>query len=357
MADELVFEVNASEAVAAKSVSFAEAGLREREHFQEWVISNPEILGPNVMIVTAEFDRWIASSGQPTYDRLDVLGLDDAGHLIVAELKRDRAPDSVTMQALNYAAMVSRFSLDELSNVLVTSRLESALTPEDALTELQGFAPGISDETLGAPRIHLLASDFGPAVTNLALYLYENGIDIRLSRVQPYQTADGRYIVTVSRILPVPNAEDFMVRPRSGNQARSKSTLSDRESWDWKAFEEKLNMSEERITIAKQLVEDLDAEISRRKLPWTKVFRKGYVAFNRAGGFNVVGVDLMWKKPVRLFLTLPSGHEDQPELKSPFPDLSEVWAGYGKQWGWHVDKTGDVKSMSDLVDMAEQVNG
>jgi hypothetical protein len=58
----------------------------------------------------------LAGTGQPTYDRLDVLALDRSGRLVVAELKRDRAPDTVSMQALNYAAMVSRFSLDILTD-------------------------------------------------------------------------------------------------------------------------------------------------------------------------------------------------------------------------------------------------
>jgi hypothetical protein len=134
------------------------------------------------------------------------------------------------MQALNYAAMVSRFSLDALADAFASSRYGEELTSEQALTMLQDWAPTISDETLGVPRIVLLATEFGPTVTNLALFLYEN--HIRLKRVQPYRTADGRYIVTCSQILPVPNAEDFMIRPRSGTQTRATNRGSTVE-WDW----------------------------------------------------------------------------------------------------------------------------
>src|SRR3954464_8380982 len=122
MSDELVFSVEGNQAVAAKPITLEAAGLKEREHLQEWVLQNPEILGPGVMIVTFEFDRWVTASGQRTYERLDVLGLDQSGRLVVAELKRDLAPDSVTMQALNYAAMVSRFSLDTLADALAASQ-------------------------------------------------------------------------------------------------------------------------------------------------------------------------------------------------------------------------------------------
>lgn len=234
MPDELLFAVEGSQASPVRAVSFAEAGLRERQHMQEWVIANPEILGPGVMIITTEFDRWVTASGQPTSERLDVLGLDESGRLVVAELKRDQAPDSVTMQALNYAAMVSRFSLDNLAEVYARHDSATTLGPQEALTKLQEWAPGVSDETIGSPRIVLLATDFGPSVTNLALFLYENEFDIRLTRVQPYRTPDGRYLVTVSTILPVPNAEEFMVRPRSGMQTRAASRSS-RAEWSWDA--------------------------------------------------------------------------------------------------------------------------
>jgi hypothetical protein len=62
VADELVFAVEDREATAARPVTFADAGLREREHLQEWVIRNPDIIGPGVMIVGFEFDRWMTAT-------------------------------------------------------------------------------------------------------------------------------------------------------------------------------------------------------------------------------------------------------------------------------------------------------
>jgi hypothetical protein len=42
------------------------------------------------------------------------LGIDGDGRLVVAELKRDQAPDTVEMQAIKYAAGASRFTEDTL---------------------------------------------------------------------------------------------------------------------------------------------------------------------------------------------------------------------------------------------------
>ena len=97
-----------------KPITLAAAGLRERAHLQEWVIANPEILGEGMLVITSEFDRWVSQAGKDP-DRLDVLGLETSGRLVVAELKRDTAPESVSLQAINYAARASRFTPELLA--------------------------------------------------------------------------------------------------------------------------------------------------------------------------------------------------------------------------------------------------
>lgn len=352
MPDELVFSVDGADAAVASPVTFADAGLREREHLQEWVISNPEILGPGIMIVTFEFDRWVTSGGQGAADRLDVLGLDQSGRLVMAELKRDRAPDSVTMQALNYAAMVSRFSLETLAEVYAASRDSGDITSQDALTVLQEWAPAISDQTLGSPRIVLLASEFGPTVTNLALFLYENGIEIGLTRVQPYRTSDGRFVVTVSRILPVPNAEDFMVKPRSGVQTRgTAATRISMSEWDWDAYSTQLRTPPVRLALARRAFDLISAEVQSRNLPWQPMFRKGYVAFQRVGGYNVLAIDIMWNRPVRLWVKL-SAPPDELGLDDPFPELGAFYVPNYREWCWHVDTEEDLPDVASLIELA-----
>lgn len=195
-------------------VSLAEAGLLERQHLQEWVIAHPEILGEDVLIVTFEFDRWVTGAGHPTWERLDVLALDRTGRLVVAELKRDLAPDAIVVQALNYAAMVSRFSLDLLVEAYGARRGGDASTAV-LQDELRDWAPALSDETLAPPRIVLVAEDFGPVLRNTAMFLIEQGLDLRLVRVQLYKMANDTLALTASQLLPVRDTEEFMVRPRS----------------------------------------------------------------------------------------------------------------------------------------------
>ncbi|MFG1842857.1 hypothetical protein ACGFH8_31025 [Micromonospora sp. NPDC049175] len=216
MPDEIVFTVNGVNAVPAQRISLVEAGLLERQHLQQWVIDHPEVIDSDMKVVTFEYGRWITAGGMPAADRLDVLGLDRAGRLVVVELKRDRAPDTVTMQAINYAAMARLFSLDSLAEVHA-AHLGGDTTTDEALAQLKEWAESVSDETLRTPRIILMAGDFGPTTTNAALYLYESGIDIRLVRYQLYLTSGGETVLSVARLLPVPDAEEYMVRPRSSS--------------------------------------------------------------------------------------------------------------------------------------------
>lgn len=58
-------------------------------------------------MVTAESDRWEAGD-ERVRDRLDMLLLDTTGSLVIAELKRYKAPDTADLQALEYAANCSQ---------------------------------------------------------------------------------------------------------------------------------------------------------------------------------------------------------------------------------------------------------
>ena len=214
MAGELVYRVQGTSAQPMQVSTLEAAGLRERDHLQEWVLANPEILGDDVLVVTSEFDQWFSKDGRDP-DRLDILGLGADGRLVVAELKRDLTPDFVTMQAINYASRASRFALDQLADAYLRfhrGRPSALATSEEAEAQILGHAPSLSAETLRNPRIVIVAGDFTPKVTSAAVWLSERGIDICLTRVQAYVMDEG-HVITVSQVWPIPEAEDFVVAP------------------------------------------------------------------------------------------------------------------------------------------------
>jgi hypothetical protein len=115
-----------------------------------------ETLCPDVLIITFEFDRWSSAAG-PQRDRLDVLGLGRDGRLVVAELKRGRAPDTVELQAIKYAAMASRFTEELLAELHATRPAEQ---PQKGRT-VRPFDPAANRRHFGWAGSNVWAERFG----------------------------------------------------------------------------------------------------------------------------------------------------------------------------------------------------
>jgi hypothetical protein len=251
MDGESVFSVSGNAAAAATPITLAEAGLKERDHLQEWIIAHPDILGPGVLIITSEFDRWHSKSGAERH-RPDVIGLDRDGRLIVAELKRDAAPDTVDMQAVKYAANASRFDLETLADAHADFLRRTGgddLTADQAREKITGHAELLaeSEETLRRPRIVLIAGSFPTSVTATAVWLTEMDISITLMRVQAYRAATD-VIVTVSQLWPLAQAEDFVVAP--ARQVRKASMSAKLPEVPWTADDfARLRTEVENLTI------------------------------------------------------------------------------------------------------------
>lgn len=216
MRRELVFTAHPGRADLARRITLAEAGLKERSDLQEWIGAHPQMLGPGVRIVTYEFDKWVSGAGNHA-DRLDLLGLDEDGRLVLAELKRDGAPDTVEMQAIKYAAYASRFKAETLAachaDYLRRTLVDPSITDEDALAQLDEHCGGLDPEQLAAVRIVLVAGSFPEPVTSSVVWLCTQGqLDITLVEMGAYQCAHD-LVITVSQLWPLPEVDELTVSP------------------------------------------------------------------------------------------------------------------------------------------------
>ncbi len=219
-ADEHVFSISDTTATPLSPIDLASLHFLERQHLQEWVLQQPEIIGTTVLIVTFEFDRWSVANGVAPRDRLDVLGLGDDGRLVVAELKRGVVPDTVELQAIKYAAMASRFDEEQLAQLHMEflnrdATGDARVTIDEAAEKIGLHVPtGLVADDLINPRIVILAEGFSSTVTSSVVWLNEQGVDIDLKQYRAYETATGERILTVSQYYPVAEVAAFEVSPR-----------------------------------------------------------------------------------------------------------------------------------------------
>ena len=147
--------------------------------------------------------------------RIDLLGVDNKGNLVVIELKRDDEGGHMELQAIRYAAMVSGMTFARAADVF-QAYLDRHVSGQDARSQLLdflGWDEPREDDFARDIRIVLVAADFGKELTTAVLWLNERDLDIRCVRVKPYANGD-QTIVDVQQVVPLPEAEEYMVRVR-----------------------------------------------------------------------------------------------------------------------------------------------
>jgi hypothetical protein len=155
--------------------------ITERRDLEKWVMSNPQILGEDLLIVTNEYDKF-----DKTKERLDLLALDRDGKLVVIELKREESGRSVELQAIKYAAYCSTLTMDQLVPLRkqFLGRSGETQTDEQIRSQLIDFINNEDFEELDdRPRIMLVAQNFRPEVTASVLWLRKFGLDISCVRL------------------------------------------------------------------------------------------------------------------------------------------------------------------------------
>jgi len=84
---------------SGKLVEVQPAQLQKEAAIEEWLASDPGILGLDMMIIGRQVET--AHGG-----RIDLLGLDTEGAVWIVECKRDRTPREIIAQVLDYASWV-----------------------------------------------------------------------------------------------------------------------------------------------------------------------------------------------------------------------------------------------------------
>lgn len=188
---------------------FSELGFRERQHLQEWVASDPEFVGEELLVVQKEFAGF-----SDTNERLDLLALDKHGNLVVIENKLDDSGRDVTWQALKYASYCSSLTKDQIRTIY-QRYLDATSSGSLAEERLSAFFDGAEYEELElntgvTQRVILIAANFRKEVTSTVLWLLNYNLRIQCFRVTPYSLGE-ELVLSVEQIIPMKEAEEYIV--------------------------------------------------------------------------------------------------------------------------------------------------
>ncbi len=208
--------------VAVERTEFSGEQMRERTDLQPRLRDKPEAIEPDLFIVAEEYSN--------SDCRIDLLGLDKEGNIVVIELKR-KEDKFMDLQAIRYAALVSTMTFNDLvkahSEFLAErekENAEEAKSPEELTEEshkkLLEFLSSADDveiesaddvEISSTPRIILVASDFPKELTTAVLWLNDQGLDIKCVQAIPYKLVE-QLLIDISQIIPLKEAADYQVK-------------------------------------------------------------------------------------------------------------------------------------------------
>lgn len=186
---------------------FKELKIREREHLQEWIAKNPEMLGEELLIIQKEYDGF-----NDTNERLDLLALDKDGGLVIIENKLDDTGRNVVWQALKYASYCSTLTTNQIIKIFQEYLAKSG-TEADAKESILEFLERDEEELLlnrGDQRMIFVANNYRKEVTSTVLWLLNHDIQVQCFRAVPYSMGDEMFL-QVEQIIPLPETKEFMI--------------------------------------------------------------------------------------------------------------------------------------------------
>ena len=157
---------------------------------ETWICQNPELLGDRLLIIDQQRDI-------PGVGRLDLLGIDNVGRLVIIELKRDRTPREAVAQALDYASW-----LDSVDEEEIESHAEQYLQRPLSEAFSEFFQIELPEYTCQNHRIVLAAPRLDASAERIINYLAErHGVEINAVFFRYCKLSDGKEILARSVLV------------------------------------------------------------------------------------------------------------------------------------------------------------
>ena len=168
--------------------SLVNDGKKERDDLEQWIKSNPQILGEDIVIIGEQ----VPTNSGP----LDFLGIDNNGNTVIVELKRNKLPREALAQAIDYASDIASWDVDRFREIcqkytvqnledLLQERFQNVTIEEFAINQSQRLLlVGTAVEEALGRMIEWLSDSYNLGINAVVLnYAKTKGGDAILSRM------------------------------------------------------------------------------------------------------------------------------------------------------------------------------
>ena len=201
-----IYEMTKESIVPIPQTTFAALDIRERSGMQRLLRECIDVIAPGIMVIAEEFGDWEDSNR-----RIDLLGLDKSGSLVVIELKRTEDGGHMELQSIRYAAMISTMTFEqavEAHRKYLDSRNLDSSNPSGAILRFLGVDGPLDFNA--SVRIVLASAEFSKEITSSVLWLNDRNVDITCVRLRPHRYGD-KILLDVQQVIPLPEAAEFQI--------------------------------------------------------------------------------------------------------------------------------------------------
>lgn len=241
-----IFEYTRDSLIQLKETTMREEKIYERIDLQRLLKRDVKVLSSELMLIAEEYGEFEGSNR-----RIDLLCIDESANLIVVELKRTEDGGHMELQAIRYAAMISRMTFQHLvdaHSIYLKKEGHDENQAEKLILEHLGWAERQPEEFGKEVKIILGSSDFSRELTTSVLWLNDMGINITCMRFKPYRTEDGRILLDIQQLIPLPEAMEFQTKIREKSLETRQSNI-ERHTLRFKFWSELLAYAKTKTTL------------------------------------------------------------------------------------------------------------
>jgi hypothetical protein len=133
--------------------------LDSEDRLEQWIAKDVSITGLDILLIGRQVVTYYGG-------RIDLLGMDSEGSLVILELKKDKTPRDVVAQTLDYASWVKDLSYKQM-DAIATNYLKVSL--REAFNKK--FVMDIPEEINKNHSIVIVASELDPSSERIVQYL------------------------------------------------------------------------------------------------------------------------------------------------------------------------------------------
>ena len=213
------YDKDKNQLVQIGETTFSTEQLKEPQNIEIWIRRNPAIL------YESEEDGIIIIGEQKessTRKRLDLLGVDTFGNIVVIEVKRDLAEKMTEFQAITYVSYFVYTTFGEACRIyaeyLEKNKKELGLSEtSDFLEEAENSLVNFFRSSISVPedfnkdqRIILVAGEFSEDLLSAVTWLILKGVEIECVKLELYEY-NGELFVYPKKVLPTPDISENIV--------------------------------------------------------------------------------------------------------------------------------------------------